>query len=163
MKKINHVSLTMLTLVLLSGCDQSANRQTTGERPVLHPRQNEELVTKQRQMVSREEEPGRFNPLREPDLRQTCINALARLGPSAVPALVNSLQDSDPQVRESSARALARMGPIAKDAVQPLLRSLRKEPDEEVRKQVIRALGQMGDFAADAVPAIIDELRASTK
>ena len=62
------------------------------------------------------------DPLRGTD-QPVCIaaaNALSRIGPPAVPALIQSLQSEDRGVRLLSIRALGDMGATASDAVDPL-------------------------------------------
>ena len=92
--------------------------------------------------------------LREWTLRETAADALARIGPPAVPALVDALHDPDADTRAQAARALARMGRVARDALPALVEAL-NDPDPRVRHHAARALGQMGPDAAPAIPALV--------
>ncbi len=83
--------------------------------------------------------------------RQTAIDSLRRIGPAALPSLVEFLHGPDRNLRELSARAIALMGPPAKAAVPDLIAAL-SDMDPEVRKNVIRAIGQMGPDAKSAIP-----------
>jgi hypothetical protein len=92
--------------------------------------------------------------------RVIAIDALRRIGPSALPALVELLHGPDARLRESAARAIALMGPVAKAAV-PDLEAALSDLDPAVRKNVIRALGQMGPAAEAAIPALVQEIHKS--
>jgi len=85
---------------------------------------------------------------------EAAADALGRMGPAAVPKLVEALQDPNPQVRMLAARVLARIGPNAVIAV-PTLQHLLEDPDGEVRRAATRALGQIGPAAAAAIPDLI--------
>lgn len=87
-------------------------------------------------------------------LPETAADALARIGPTAVPALMKALQDADPKVRTRAAQAFARMGPEASDAVPALTRAL-ADKDPDVRRYAARALGQIGPAAETAIPALV--------
>jgi HEAT repeat protein len=95
---------------------------------------------------------------REWGVRETAADALARIGESAVPALIDTLHDADPSIRTQAARALARLGPKAAPAVNELIVAL-NDPDKEVRQGAARALGQIGPDAEEAVPALIKALK----
>lgn len=95
---------------------------------------------------------------REWDVSDTAADALARIGESAVPALIEGLADPKPEVRAQSARALARMGPKAHSAVPALIVALEDE-DVAVRLNAARALGQIGAEAEEAVPALMRAMK----
>jgi len=92
-------------------------------------------------------------------VKETAVDALARIGASSVPALIDALKDPSPEVRVQAARSLARMGDSGKAAVPVLIERLH-DPNEEVRQASARALGQMGPAAAQAVPALIAILKS---
>lgn len=96
---------------------------------------------------------------RDWSVKETAVDALARIGASSVPALIDALSDPSPEVRVEAARSLARMGDTGKAAVPVLIERLR-DPDENVRQASARALGQMGPAAAEAVPALIAILKS---
>jgi HEAT repeat protein len=95
---------------------------------------------------------------REQTMKETTLNALARIGRPAVPALIEALQDHDPALRQVAARVIARIGPDAAEATDNLI-VLLDDSDEAVRKSAVRALGQIGPPAAKAVPTLIDILK----
>jgi len=70
------------------------------------------------------------------------IDALVRIGPPAVPALLEGLQHKDWWAREAAARALGRIG--SPRAVVPLIERL-SDRSYNVREASIRALGALGD------------------
>ena len=67
---------------------------------------------------------------------------LAKLGPSAVPALIHSLRDRDSMVRRIAALALGDLGDAR--AVESLIMAL-KDADKAVRRLAAEALGKLGD------------------
>jgi HEAT repeat protein len=95
---------------------------------------------------------------REWGVRETAADALARIGDAAVPALIDTLHDSDQEVRAQAALALARMGDKAAPAVDALVHAL-DDPNEEVRRGAARALGQIGSEAQEAIPALINAIK----
>lgn len=80
--------------------------------------------------------------------------ALSRIGPPAVPMLVEALGSPDLSVRKRALEVLLRMGPDAKQAV-PALVALLEDDDEELRKGAAVALGRIGPDSAPAVPALM--------
>ena len=70
---------------------------------------------------------------------------LAALGPSAVPALIRALRDSDLRVRCVAAWALGELGD--RRAVEPLIAAL-KDEWEVVRRIAAEVLGKLGDARA---------------
>jgi HEAT repeats len=79
------------------------------------------------------------------------IEALAKIGPEAVPALVEFLGKNDATVREVAADQLAGMGPSAKTAV-PALLPLLKDKDPKVRLAAAQALWEIEKHKAIARP-----------
>jgi hypothetical protein len=97
------------------------------------------------------------NALRDPDteVRWKSAATLGTLGPqagSAVPALVESLQDRDEVVRRAAAMAL---GQIGSETAIPALAAALADTDHGVRKMAASALIRLGPKARDAVPALI--------
>ena len=101
--------------------------------------------------------PSFERPLSEISDKEIAAESLARIGPPAVPSLVQALQHRDPEVRREATRVLMRMGPDAKAAAPELTRLLDDE-DEMVRKYAAKALGNIGPDAAVAVPALMLDL-----
>lgn len=88
------------------------------------------------------------------------IRALARIGASAVPALVEGLKD--PARRRHAARALGLMGPRggpAADSLRPLLR----HRDDYLRADAALALLAIGDQPDAPLKALADSLAAGNK
>ncbi len=103
----------------------------------------------------------------EPRVRATaamCIGDVARSAfateekpISAIPALIETLQDSDSYVRYCATNALGAFGPDAIEAV-PALISLLGDESQMVRMAAIDALEEIGPGAVEAVPALIQAL-----
>ncbi len=86
---------------------------------------------------------------------------LGRLGPAAVPALVEALRDKGLWVPRDAAKALGEIGPAAAAAVPELVKALRNCSYGSAREPFVKALGQIGPAATKAVPALRDALRDS--
>lgn len=157
--------LLALALATAMGCGEEtpSNTGAASGVPGLTPKFSEEQIKKARAPL--ENRPAMIFPAltslpmdREWTVQQTAADALARIGGSAVPALIATLHDPEPHARAQAAQALARMGPAAKPAVPALIEAL-SDPDDSVRQSAARALGQIGPDAEDAVPALIELLR----
>ncbi|CAE8639742.1 unnamed protein product [Polarella glacialis] len=72
----------------------------------------------------------------------------------AVPALVESLGDTEIEIRTGAARTLERLGESSSLAV-PALTNCLKDPANEMRAAAATALGQLGYQAVVAVPALL--------
>jgi hypothetical protein len=103
------------------------------------------------------EQPGPLKPFEQWTEQDAATDALGRIGPAAIPALVESLRGADPVVREKALDVLARMGPDAQAAVPELIRLL-DDPNPEVRKMAARTLGRIGPAAEAAIPALMRNL-----
>jgi ABC-type multidrug transport system fused ATPase/permease subunit len=77
-------------------------------------------------------------------VRRAAAEALEKIGPPAVPALIQALQDEYGWVREAAAKALEEIGP---PAVPALIQALQNEK-WWVRHAAAWALGQIGDRQA---------------
>ena len=149
-----------LSAVALAGCGKTPPDTKQAAAPEKPEPATDDSDTAPRKLVVDDESlrrPG-WKPFRQWGLRETAIDALARIGKPAVPALVEALHDLNPELRDQAALALARIGPQAVDAVPDLIAALRDD-DETVRKDAVRALGQIGPQAAIAVPELIEVLR----
>ena len=89
--------------------------------------------------------------------QHVAADALGRIGPPAIPHLVQALKHPDPSVRKAAAEVLARMGSDAKEAVPDLVKLL-DDDDFAVRKVAARTLGRIGPAAAAAVPSLMRSL-----
>ena len=89
--------------------------------------------------------------LDDPDVevRQNIAAALANLGDSAVPALIDALNHAKRERRVGAALALGIVRPAAKTAIPGLLKAL-KDADDGVRRQASYALSRIvgQDFTA---------------
>lgn len=87
---------------------------------------------------------------RQRDIRQAMLRAsfaLSRIGPKALPSLLDGVKSDDPGLRAGCAKALGGMGPAAKEAIPLLVANLRLMGEDE-RRETIDALGLMGRDAA---------------
>ncbi len=96
--------------------------------------------------------------IKEWGMRETAVDALARIGADSVEPLIETLRDPDPAMRANAARALSLMGPEAEAAIGALIEAL-GDSDAQVRTGAARALGQIGPAARSAIPALIEALR----
>jgi HEAT repeat protein len=89
--------------------------------------------------------------------QEAAADALGRIGPAAVPSLIEALHSQDPAARLKAIEVLGRMGSDAHDAVQELIKLL-DDADPAVRKAAARTLGLIGPAANAAVPALMRKL-----
>jgi HEAT repeat protein len=90
--------------------------------------------------------------------RHEASRALSRIGPRAVPALVEALKNSDWHVRWRVTLALSQIQPIPEELV-PILVTLLRDKDGVVRQAAAGGLGQLGAAAQEGVPALIEALK----
>lgn len=94
-----------------------------------------------------------------PMVRRHAVNALAAMGPAALPAL-NQIEalvlfDPSPAVRDAAAATLAAMGSEAA----PTLQALLTDQEFEIRVRAASALGKSLPVHHETVPALVDALR----
>jgi HEAT repeat protein len=89
-------------------------------------------------------------------LRVEAVDALARMGEPAIPALLNAIETGDHSLKSHSMRALGEMGSSAVSAVPALLKEANDKESEE-RYNAIEALGKIGS------PLALDTLSAALK
>lgn len=87
-------------------------------------------------------------------VQQAAADALVRIGPKAVPALVAGVGNEKPAVKRLAVASLARIGPGAVDAVE-VLRGAFKDKDTDTRIHAAHALGKIGPGAKTALPDLI--------
>jgi HEAT repeat protein len=94
--------------------------------------------------------------------RFAALTDLGFLGPeakSAVPAIVQAMQDKEPQIRLSAAFSLMVIDPNkAKGAAIPVLIEALKSPLPDIRKNAAISLRQLGPDARQAIPALTEVL-----
>jgi len=81
--------------------------------------------------------------------------ALSRMGPAAIPPLINALGENDLGLRLAAAQALGSMGLAAHEAVPALVKNL-GDGQDSVRDDTARALGLIGP---EAGPALVRALQ----
>src|SRR5262249_8396161 len=87
------------------------------------------------------------------DLRGRSAEALRRIGPPSVPALLVAAKSSDPVVRAGAVRAL---GGIKSGPAQTATIAALKDPDAGVRIEAARGLGELK--ATTAIPSLVAAL-----
>jgi HEAT repeat protein len=88
-------------------------------------------------------------------LLEATWDALARIGPKAVPALAELLAHKDAEIRGRAAATLATFGPNAVDAVPALIKRLGEGENQWVCSNALEALAAIGPKAEAAIPALI--------
>lgn len=89
--------------------------------------------------------------------RFTVPNALAHIGPAAVPAVEQALREHGRSpVRSGCAKALGFMGPVASEAV-PALQKALHDADPDVRMAASESLGRLGHKNASDRTAMLEE------
>ncbi len=91
----------------------------------------------------------------DPTVIEHVMEALAAVGPKAVPVLTNALKND--KTRRAAIIALMRDGPEAKPATAALIEIL-QDKDAEIVSLGATALGAIGPDAAPAVPALVKML-----
>jgi HEAT repeat protein len=89
-----------------------------------------------------------------PGCGRTAAQALAKIGPAAIPALIGALKDRDEETQSDATRALSLMGQAA---VPALMKALRDE-ESTVRKGAAHALTRIDPTAKEAIRALIATL-----
>jgi HEAT repeat protein len=81
-------------------------------------------------------------------------NELFEMGPEAITAITQRLQDANPDMRAKAALILSEMGPKGKAAL-PTLVQLLKNPDQLIRTEAVRALYYIGSTPPSAAPELL--------
>ena len=99
-------------------------------------------------------------PMPGDSLPDNAALALGKIGPGAVPALIEVLKDNKAEKAwQYAATALKVIGPGAKDAVPVLVEVAKSSKDPLAPLLAVDALGAVGPAAKDAVPTLVDLLR----
>lgn len=88
--------------------------------------------------------------------RDALTVALARLGETAVPALVDALADPDADVRAHAADTLGHLGSPDADPAADALARLTSDADPHVALAAVSALGELGGVADTALRTVAD-------
>lgn len=90
---------------------------------------------------------------------QGAVEALARIGPVALPALVKAMEDENPRIRSGAALTVGLIRPRPLHVV-PALKKHLEERDELVRLSAAMSLRRLTGKPEDILPALITSLRA---
>jgi len=99
----------------------------------------------------------RFLIRRNEDLHQETFEIIRRIGPPAIPLLVELLRDKRVSFRRSAADALIDLAPET-ESIQPALRRALRDEDSMVAGDAARALGALGKMASPSVGALVKTL-----
>jgi hypothetical protein len=88
-------------------------------------------------------------------VRSNASDALARLGPPALPYLQRALASKDPAVRQGVVGVLAKMGPVSKELVPQMQKLISHESVAAIRAEILKAFLEI---APDA-PGVPEEFR----
>lgn len=94
---------------------------------------------------------------RPTDVRWNAARTIGKIGPaavSAVPTLIDMLDDPEETVREHSSEALGDIGPTAAHAI-PHMLPLLQESHPRIRRDTVRSFGFMGPAAKETIPLIL--------
>jgi outer membrane protein assembly factor BamB/HEAT repeat protein len=97
-----------------------------------------------------------LTPERE-DLHAVTFEILQRIGPAAIPLLVDLLQHERDSIRQSAVNELIDLAPHT-EGFQPALRQALRHNDTIVAGDAARALGALGPRAAPSVAALVETL-----
>jgi outer membrane protein assembly factor BamB len=97
-----------------------------------------------------------LNPQNE-DLHVVTFEIIRRIGPPAIPMLVDLLRDERASIRRSAVDALIDLAPHT-EWIQPALRRALKDEDSVVAGDAARALGALGKRASPSLGALVKTL-----
>jgi hypothetical protein len=108
------------------------------------------------------QEAGRSLPLLKrlldnEDLQLRTLEIIRRIGPPAIPLLVDLLRDERVSIRRSAAEAFIDLAPDT-ESIQPALRRALVDEDSDVAGDAARALGALGEKASPSVRALVEAL-----
>jgi outer membrane protein assembly factor BamB len=97
--------------------------------------------------------------LNKPDdeLHRETFEIIRRIGPPAIPVLVEMLRDKRVPIRRNAADALIDLAPDT-ETIQPALREALEDDDSFVARDAARALGALDEKAAPSVLALVKAL-----
>ncbi len=94
-----------------------------------------------------------LNPGHE-DLQLVTFEIIRRIGPPAIPLLVDLLRHEGDSIRRSAADVLIDLAPYT-EGIQPALRRALRDEDSMVAGDAARALGALGNRASPSVEALV--------
>jgi HEAT repeat protein len=98
-----------------------------------------------------------LDPDEHEDLHVVTLEIIRRIGPPAIPLLVDLLQHEVDSIRRSAADAFIDLAPHT-EGIQPVLRRALGDEDSMVAGDAARALGALGKSAGPSVGALVDTL-----
>jgi outer membrane protein assembly factor BamB/HEAT repeat protein len=99
----------------------------------------------------------RFLNSTDPDLHDVTFEIIRRIGPPAIPLLIEMLQYERVSIRRNAADAMIDLAPHT-ESIQPALRRALKDDDPQVAGDAARALGALGSKAGPSISALIKTL-----
>ena len=99
----------------------------------------------------------RFLNLDDEDLQLKTFEIIRRIGPPAIPLLVDLLRDERVTIRRSAVDPLIDLAPYT-EGIQPALRRALRDEDSLVARDAARALGALGKQASPSVGALVKAL-----
>jgi HEAT repeat protein/outer membrane protein assembly factor BamB len=99
----------------------------------------------------------RFLERGDESLDLEAFEIIRRIGPPAIPLLVDLLRDERVSVQRSAVDALIDLAPDT-ESIQPALRRALEDEDAQVAGDAARALGALGDKASSSVRALVETL-----
>jgi outer membrane protein assembly factor BamB/HEAT repeat protein len=99
----------------------------------------------------------RFLNRRDEELHRETLEIIRRIGPPAIPLLVDLLGDQRVSIRRSAADALIDLAPDT-ERIQPALRRALRDTDSQVAGDAARALGALRDRASPSTRALVEAL-----
>ncbi len=99
----------------------------------------------------------RFLDRGDEDLDRETFEIIQRIGPPAIPLLVDLLRDERVSIRRSAVDELIDLAPDT-ERIQPALRRALSDEDSEVAGDAARALGALGKRASPSVRALVKTL-----
>ncbi len=94
---------------------------------------------------------------RDENLQLKTFEIIRRIGPPAIPLLMDLLRDERASIRRSAVDALIDLAPYT-ESIQPALRRALRDGDSEVAGDAARALGALGKKASPSVRALVKAL-----
>ena len=91
------------------------------------------------------------------DLQLKTFDIIRRMGPTAIPLLVDLLRDARVSIRRNAVDALIDLAPYT-ESIQPALRRALRDEDSDVAGDAARALGALNKRASPSVPALVRTL-----
>jgi outer membrane protein assembly factor BamB len=99
----------------------------------------------------------RFLDAQDEDLHEVTFEIIRRIGPPAMPLLVDLLRHESDSIRRNAADALIDLAPHT-ESIQPALRQALRDGDPIVAGDAARALGALGTRASPSVDALVTTL-----